>query len=164
MSTRSALHVTAEELNRLIAESRKLPVAVGAYASEDFEPYADFMTNVLLTVLDLQMHNVAVNKSIAHYRTHRWHDVRTLNDLERVLSDFPDTGCAAPLLTLLGIAGAAPAAATFVFAGAVFATVVAVGAVSAGSRHSVSTRDVRHEGRVDIELTDHRGRRSGVHP
>lgn len=72
--------------------------------------------------------------------------------------------CAAPLLTLLGIAGAAPAAATFVFAGAVFATVVAVGAVSAGSRHSVSTRDVRHEGRVDIELTDHRGRRSGVHP
>jgi hypothetical protein len=92
MSTRSALHVTAEELNRLIAESRKLPVAVGAYASEDFEPYADFMTNVLLTVLDLQMHNVAVNKSIAHYRTHRWHDVRTLNDLERVLSDFPDTG------------------------------------------------------------------------
>ena len=72
--------------------------------------------------------------------------------------------CAAPLLTLLGIAGAAPAAATFVFAGAVFATVVAVGAVSAGSRHSVATRDVRHEGRVDIELTDHRGRRSGVHP
>ena len=72
--------------------------------------------------------------------------------------------CAAPLLTLLGIAGAAPAAATFVFAGAVFATVVAVGAVFAGSRRSVSTRDVRHEGRVDIELTDHRGRRSGVHP
>jgi hypothetical protein len=51
-----------------------------------------------------------------------------------------------------------------VFAGAVFATVVAVGAVFAGSRRSVSTRDVRHEGRVDIELTDHRGRRSGVHP
>jgi hypothetical protein len=64
MSARAALPVTAEELNRLIAESRKLPVAVGAYASEDFEPYADFITNVLLTVLDLQMHNVAVDKSV----------------------------------------------------------------------------------------------------
>jgi len=92
MSTPSSVPVTAEEMNRLIAECRKLPVAAGAYASENFEPYDDFITNVLLTVLDLQMHNVAVNKSILHYRTHRWADVRTLEDLERVLREFPDTG------------------------------------------------------------------------
>jgi hypothetical protein len=89
MSTPSSVPVTAEEMNRLIAECRKLPVAAGAYASENFEPYDDFITNVLLTVLDLQMHNVAVNKSILHYRTHRWADVRTLEDLERVLREFP---------------------------------------------------------------------------
>jgi hypothetical protein len=35
------------------------------------------MTNVLLTVLDLQMHNVAVNNSILHYRANRWDEIRS---------------------------------------------------------------------------------------
>jgi HAMP domain-containing protein len=39
--------------------------------------------------------------------------------------------CAAPLLTLLGVAGAAATAATFVFAGVVFGLVVAAGALLA---------------------------------
>jgi len=39
--------------------------------------------------------------------------------------------CAAPLLTLLGVAGAAATAATFAFAGIVFGVVVAAGALIA---------------------------------
>lgn len=39
--------------------------------------------------------------------------------------------CAAPLLTLLGVAGAATTVATFVFAGVVFGLVVASGALVA---------------------------------
>lgn len=39
--------------------------------------------------------------------------------------------CAAPLLTLLGVAGAAATVATFVFAGVVFGLVVAAGALLA---------------------------------
>ncbi|MGE0170770.1 hypothetical protein [Nocardioides sp.] len=39
--------------------------------------------------------------------------------------------CAAPILTLLGVAGVAATAATLVFAGTVFAIVVAVGALLA---------------------------------
>lgn len=39
--------------------------------------------------------------------------------------------CAAPILTALGVAGAAATLATFVFAGLVFGVVVAVGAVAA---------------------------------
>lgn len=74
------------------------------------------------------------------------------------------TCCAPPLLTLLGISGAAAVAATFVLAGAVFATVVAVGVMFAGWRRSVAARGPWQNRPVDIELTDHRGPRSGEHP
>lgn len=86
-----SLPLTEEELERLVAECRKLPVAEGGYASENFAPYNDYVTNVLLTVLDLQMHNVAVNNSILHYRAHRWNEIRSLDDLEGLLARFPDT-------------------------------------------------------------------------
>lgn len=83
--------LTEEEMERLVAECQGLPAAEGGYASENFAPYNDYMTNVLLTVLDLQMHNVAVNNSIDHYRERRWDEIRLLDDLEEVLARFPDT-------------------------------------------------------------------------
>ena len=67
--------------------------------------------------------------------------------------------CAAPILTLLGIAGAAATAATFIFAGAVFGLVVAGGA---GLAIWNQRRRKRREacspagGPVDIELTSNR--------
>jgi hypothetical protein len=48
------------------------------------------MTNVLSTVLDLQMRNVTVERSIAYYRDHRSHQINTLDDLEHLLARFPD--------------------------------------------------------------------------
>ena len=51
--------------------------------------YPDFITNLFLTVLDLQLHNVIVNNAIEHYRANRWNEVRTLSDLEVVLGQFP---------------------------------------------------------------------------
>jgi hypothetical protein len=83
--------LTEVEASRLAFECRRLPAAHGGYAGSDFPSYSDYMTNVFLTVLDLQMHNVVVNKAILHYRAHRWDDVRTLDDLERVLDRAPDT-------------------------------------------------------------------------
>jgi len=52
--------------------------------------YPDYVTNLLLTVLDLQLHNVIVNRAIEHYWRNRWDEVRTLPDLERVLARFSD--------------------------------------------------------------------------
>jgi membrane protein implicated in regulation of membrane protease activity len=63
--------------------------------------------------------------------------------------------CAAPVLTLLGVAGAAATAATFVFAGVVFGLVVAAAAFVATWRQRRERR--RHacptdSGPVDLEL------------
>jgi hypothetical protein len=50
----------------------------------------DYITNVLLTVLDLRMHNVAVDNSIQHYWDKRWNEIRTLDQLEDLLQRWPD--------------------------------------------------------------------------
>ena len=61
------------------------PPAIGTDAD-----YPDYITNLLLTVLDLQLRNVTVNNAIEHYRQKRRDEVRTLADLEGVLERFPD--------------------------------------------------------------------------
>ena len=43
---------------------------------------------MLLTVLDLQMHNVTVNNSITFYWNNRWDELRTLEHLADVLDRF----------------------------------------------------------------------------
>ena len=61
------------------------PPAIGTDAD-----YPDYVTNLMLTVLDLQLHNVIVNNSIIHYREHRYNDIRTLDQLEETLGRFPN--------------------------------------------------------------------------
>ena len=62
--------------------------------------------------------------------------------------------CAAPLLTVLGVAGAAATIATFVFAGIVFGLVVAVATVLAVWRQRrLATRPPAVSGPVDIPLS-----------
>lgn len=60
------------------------PPAIGTDAD-----YPDYVTNLLLTVLDLRLQNVIVNNAILHYRANCWDEVRTLTDLEQVLGRFP---------------------------------------------------------------------------
>jgi hypothetical protein len=54
------------------------------------DDYPDYITNLLLTVLDLQLQNPIVNKAIQHYRSNRWDEIRTLEDIERALDRFPE--------------------------------------------------------------------------
>lgn len=64
--------------------------------------------------------------------------------------------CAAPLLTLLGVAGAAATLATFVFAGVVFGLVVAAGTLLAvwnQRRRHRKVPCVPEAGSVDVELS-----------
>jgi hypothetical protein len=74
--------VTGAELDRL--EDACRPLVVSEYRYEQH----DYLTNVLLTVLDLQMHNRT--QSIRHYLDRRYEQVRTLDDLEELLAGFPD--------------------------------------------------------------------------
>lgn len=86
-----SLPVTETEMERLLVQCRRLPAPAGGYAEENFGPYDDYVTNVLLTVLDLQMHNVAVNNAIRHYWNNRWDEIRDLAQLRALLDRFPDT-------------------------------------------------------------------------
>lgn len=66
--------------------------------------------------------------------------------------------CAAPLLTLLGIAGAAATVATFVFAGVVFGLVVAAGTLLAvwtqrRHRQREACTPESAQGPVDLEFS-----------
>lgn len=44
----------------------------------------------MLTVLDFQMHNVAVEKAIKYYRDNRCNEIRTINDLKHLLLKYAD--------------------------------------------------------------------------
>lgn len=71
--------------------------------------------------------------------------------------------CAAPVLTLLGVAGATSAIASFVFAGVVFGLVVTAGTVLAvwqqrRQRHRAACTPADGVGPVDVELS---GTRTG---
>lgn len=75
--------VSDSELRLLIDACRVVPRVIGDYQQNDY------ITNVFLTVLDLQMHNVVVNNSIIYYRDNRWDEIRTIDDLQAVLDRFP---------------------------------------------------------------------------
>lgn len=74
--------VSETEFSLLVQACSAVPPASGEYEQPDY------VTNVLLTVLDLQMHNVAVNNSITFYWNNRWDEIRTLEHLADVLERF----------------------------------------------------------------------------
>lgn len=76
--------VSEQELERIVLACRSVPITQAEYQQEDY------VTNVFLTVLDLQMHNMVVNKSIQHYWDNKWDEIRTLDDLEALLGRYPD--------------------------------------------------------------------------
>ncbi len=75
---------TDVEIGRLAEACRSLPV--GPWKHDEH----DYVTNLLVTVLDLQMNTVTVERSIQHYRDHRWGELRTLDQLADLLRRFPD--------------------------------------------------------------------------
>ena len=85
---RTARLVTATELDLIIEACRAVPVA--NFESTVDPRSEDFVTSVLLTVLDLQMRTEVVEGSIDHYWTVRWDEVRTLDDLEALLDRNSD--------------------------------------------------------------------------
>lgn len=67
-----------------------VPAPASAPAVGTDSDYPDFITNLLLTVLDLRLQNPIVNNAIEFYRANRWDEIRSLDDLEGVLSRFPE--------------------------------------------------------------------------
>ncbi len=76
--------ISAHDVERVARAAGDLPPASGVYIEDDF------VMNLLETVLDYQMHTTAVVRALESYRANRWDEMRTIDDVEAVLSRFPD--------------------------------------------------------------------------
>jgi hypothetical protein len=76
--------VSEPEMETLLDALRALPDAAGTYLE------GDLLTNIFLTVLDLNMQPTTVSKAIRHYRRHRSGELWSLPDLQGLLECYPD--------------------------------------------------------------------------
>ena len=76
--------LTESELEQLEAICRKVPLTSNTYIADDF------ITALFDTVLDYQNSVTTLRKAGDHFRADRWDEVRTLDDLERVMARFPE--------------------------------------------------------------------------
>lgn len=81
----SGAMISQKETDLVAEEARKLPPAEGNYLEEDF------IMNLQETVLDYQMNTKAVIRALDHYRQSLWAEIRTIDDLERLMVSFPET-------------------------------------------------------------------------
>jgi hypothetical protein len=72
------------DVERVASAGKILAPASSAYLEEDF------VLNLFETVLDYQMQTTAVVKALEYFRSNGWREVCTLDDLDAVLSRYPD--------------------------------------------------------------------------
>lgn len=68
--------LTDEEWGLLEQAAAAVPPPARAPAIGTDEDYPDYITNLLLTVLDLRLQNPIVNNAIEFYRANRWDEIR----------------------------------------------------------------------------------------
>lgn len=76
---------TEKEFEKILSACRVLPPAQGQYLVDDY------VTNLLVTVLDFRMHAGVLNKALEYYRRHAAPKIRTHRALCRWTRRFPDT-------------------------------------------------------------------------
>ena len=76
--------VSENDVRRVAEAARALPPAQGTYIE------TDFVTNLLATVVDFQMHTTAVVRALEFFKAHRRDKIRTLDDLKDVFARYPD--------------------------------------------------------------------------
>jgi hypothetical protein len=74
--------LTDVDLAKVLAVCQALPAAEGMYLEDDF------ITNLLATVVDYQMHTTAVQRALNHYIKVRRSELRALDDLKRLMAQF----------------------------------------------------------------------------
>ena len=73
-----------EDVAKLAKCCTNVPPATGVYE------YDDFITNLLLTVLDYQQHTTTVERAMEHYTQQAFARIRTLDDLDALMAEIPD--------------------------------------------------------------------------
>jgi hypothetical protein len=72
-----------KELGALVSRCGAVPLTENEYVA------TDFVVALLETVMDYQNPTTTVQRATKHFEDNRWDEIRTLDDLERVLSRFP---------------------------------------------------------------------------
>lgn len=78
------MELNSSDVAKVVEASQVLPAAEGVYLE------TDFITNLMATVIDFNFQTTAVERAISHYKTERWDEIRTLDDLEAVMARYPD--------------------------------------------------------------------------
>lgn len=73
----------AKELAKLASRCRAVPLTEYEYVA------TDFVVALLETVMDYQNARTTVQRAGMYFADNRWDEIRTLDDLERVLARFP---------------------------------------------------------------------------
>ena len=76
--------ITLQEYELILQKCKEIPPARGTYLIHDY------IENLLITVLDFQMHKVAIENAIRYYKDNRFDEIRTFSDLKQLLSKYPD--------------------------------------------------------------------------
>src|SRR5438309_5772228 len=72
-----------KDLAKLVSRCRAVPLTRNEYVA------TDFVVALLETVMDYQNATTTVQRAGKHFEDNRWDEIRTLDDLERVLERFP---------------------------------------------------------------------------
>jgi hypothetical protein len=76
--------ITEIDIERVAYAGAKLPEAAEVYPEEDF------VMNLFVTVLDYMLNTTVVSRSLEYFRKNRWAGIRTLDELERTMTRFPN--------------------------------------------------------------------------
>jgi len=76
--------ISDSDVTKVASAAKALPPAESSSLEDDY------IVNLLVSVVDYMLKTAIVVKALAHFREHRWDEVRTLDDLERVLGRFAD--------------------------------------------------------------------------
>jgi hypothetical protein len=76
--------ISEADVDLIVSAGRDLPPARSVYFEDDF------VMNLLETVLDYMLQTSVVVKALEYFREKRWSEVRTLEDLERLLVEYRD--------------------------------------------------------------------------
>jgi hypothetical protein len=76
--------ITQQEYDSIFKECKNLPPAKGDYLVNDY------IENIFATVLDFMLKGQTLEKAGAYYEDNRWNEIRTHDDLKKLLSLYPD--------------------------------------------------------------------------
>jgi hypothetical protein len=76
--------ISETDVEKLASAARLLPPNTSTYLEEDF------VMNLLETVLDYMLQTEVVVKALERFRENHWDEVRTLDDLERLMARFSE--------------------------------------------------------------------------